>query len=101
MFTVIKWLLGLIVVIGLGYALWWSGWLKSPTPPPQAPTETATTTQATTTPQDPNGMSAANDSSDTALTQDTAALDKQLDGLTADTKSAVDSANDTPVVQSL
>ncbi|MDE1924746.1 MAG: hypothetical protein KGH79_01015 [Patescibacteria group bacterium] len=98
-----KWIIGIVVIIIAAAALWWSGWLGRITPS-QAPSQTATTTstgseQATT--QAPiNGMSASNNASDAAVTQDTAAIDAQMQGLNSDSANVNSSMNDQAVTQS-
>ena len=97
--TVIKWLIGLLIVAGGAWALWWSGLL--PMKAKQAPAP-ASTTAATTTPQVPapiNGMSAQNDASDAAISQDAAALDAQMQALDGDTTSLGASFADKPIIQ--
>jgi hypothetical protein len=99
-----KWIIGIIIVALIGGALWYSGFLgKMLTPPPAAApatssTQSTTTQQAVAQPED--GMSATNDASDAALSQDTAAIDAQMQGLTSDTAQVNASAADQPVQQS-
>jgi cytoskeletal protein RodZ len=91
-----KWIIGIIVVGLLGAAVWYSGVL---TPKPTDTTTTATSTPQVTEPQPENGMSATTDVSDTALTQDTAAIDAQIKGLNDDSAAVDASTNDKPVTQ--
>lgn len=93
-----KWIIGIIVVGLAAGGLWYSGALtklgltssSTPTTTPMA----ATTTQQAAVPQPENGMSANNDASDAALTQDTAAVDAQMQGLTQDSANVDSSLND-------
>ena len=94
-------MLTLIIIAGLGWVVWWSGWIK-PTLHQEAPAP-QTTPVATTTPPtaaEINGMSPKSDTSDTAIVQDAAAIDGQMQSLTADTASIDASFNDKPVSQS-
>ena len=92
-----KWIIGIVVIVLAAAVLWWSGWLG--TMIPQAPTQTATTTSETTQQaQAPtNGMSASADTSDTAIQQDAAAVDAQIQGLTQDSTNFDSSLNDKSV----
>jgi len=94
-----KWIIGIIVVILAGAALWWSGWLGSMQPAPGSTTtaQVATTTQQAQTPAPTNGMSANNDASDAAINQDTAAVDAQMQGLNSDSAAVDSSLNDKSV----
>ena len=97
-----KWIIGIIVVALVAGAVWYSGALNK-FMQPTAMQETATTTPATTTqaaPQPENGMAANNDASDAALTQDTAAVDAQMQGLTTDNSNVDSSLSDKEVTQS-
>lgn len=91
-----KWIIGIIVVALLGAAVWYSGII---TPKPATNTTTATSTPQAQTPQPENGMSATNDTSDTALIQDGAAIDAQIEGLTSDSAAVDSSFGDKPVQQ--
>jgi hypothetical protein len=95
-----KWIIGIVVVVIAAGALWWSGWLGSMHMSPVATTQTATTTPSQTAPAPINGMSASNDNSDAAITQDTAAIDAQMQGLNSDNANTDSSLNDQPVQQS-
>ena len=101
-----KWIIGIIIVVLLGGALWYSGALSSlglGMTPSQTPTSTpqaATTTQQAAVPQPENGMAATNDASDAALTQDTAAIDAQMQGLGSDSANVDSSLNDKQTAQS-
>ena len=98
-----KWIIGIIIVALLGGALWYSGMLgtfgmtasQTPTSTPQLAT---TTPQAVVKPE--NGMAAANDASDVALIQDTAAIDAQMKGLNDDNAKVDSSASDKQTTQS-
>jgi len=103
MSTLLKWVIAIIVIVGIGFLVWWSGWFRSSNTNMQAAvaTSTATTTTATTTQQVPtNGMSAANDSSDAAIAQDAAAVDLQMQALSKDDAGVAASLADKPVTQS-
>jgi hypothetical protein len=68
----------------------------------QAPASAATTTQQTPTqqPQATNDLpTQPNDASDQALSQDQAAIDTQMQGLSTDSANAQASTNDQPVSQ--
>jgi len=97
-----KWIIGIIVVVLLGGALWYSGWLgnKSMMQPSTTPTSTAQTTQPQAVAQPENGMAATNDTSDAALTQDTAAIDAQMQGLNSDSANIDSSMSDKETAQS-
>ncbi|MGC9602680.1 MAG: hypothetical protein ABSE76_03000 [Minisyncoccia bacterium] len=94
-----KWIIGIIVVILIGVGLWYSGVLGTLTPPAAPATNSgqATTTNQQAANQPENGMSATNDTSDTAITQDTAAIDAQMQGLTTDSANIDSSLNDQSV----
>ena len=97
----LKWVLAIIVLAGAGWLLWWSGWLgKNNAAQTAAVANTATTTQATSTPPRTNGMTAASDTSDAALTTDIGAVDTQLAGLSKDGVQVAASLSDKPVAQS-
>ncbi|MEI7720111.1 MAG: hypothetical protein WCI89_02800 [bacterium] len=104
--AVLKWVLVLVVLVGVGWLLWWSGWFKSAsysasTQGNAAGAVAATTTQAASAAPAPlNGMSVASDSSDPAIGQDTAAVDAQMQALDADGSQVTASLNDKPVAQS-
>lgn len=93
MSTITKWVIGIAVIAGAGWLLWWSGWLGTPAQAPAATSSNATSTAPT------NGMSASNDTSDAALSQDSAAVDAQLQALSADSANVDSSINDQPVQQ--
>ena len=96
----LKWIIGIIVVVLAGVALWWSGWLGNLAPSSQTTIQAPATTTPQAAAQPTNGMSASTDTSDTALTQDQAAIDVQMQGLTQDQASVDSSLNDQPVSQS-
>lgn len=88
-----KWIVALVIIVLIGGGAWW--YLRG-TPSPQTAT---TQQQATTTAQTPpptDGMSAANDASDAAIEQDTAAVDAQMQGLSTDSANVNSSLNDQP-----
>jgi hypothetical protein len=100
-----KWIIGIIIVVLLAGALWYSGVLSS-FGLGMMPSQTATTTQETATTtqqavaQPENGMAATNDASDAAITQDTAAVDAQMQGLGSDSAAVDSSLNDKQTAQS-
>lgn len=104
MSTILKWGVAIIVLVGAGWLLWWSGWLKntnSGAMQAAVATSTGTTTQTTSAlPMPKNGMSVANDSSDTAVAQDATAIDLQMQALGKDTSRVTTSLNDKPITQS-
>ena len=95
-----KWIVAIVIIALAGAALWWSGWLGAMMPA-QAPAQVATTTQQQApqaqAPVPTNGMSDSNDASDAAITQDTAAIDAQMQGLTQDSANVDSSLNDKSV----
>ena len=98
-----KWIIGIIIVALLGGALWYSGWLGNRGTMSAQTTSTpaaATTTQQAAVPQPEDGMAATNDASDAAITQDTAAVDAQMQGLTTDSANVDSSLNDQQTAQS-
>jgi hypothetical protein len=99
-----KWIIGvLVVLIVVGAGLWWSGVLKPyfPGSQTQAPVSVATTTPTQQTQAAPvNDLpTQPSDTSDAALTQDTAAIDAQMSGLSSDSSSMDQSFNDQPTAQ--
>ncbi len=99
-----KWIIGIIIILLLAGALWYSGILSSlGMMSSQTPTSTpiaATTTPQALVPQPENGMAATNDASDAALAQDTAAIDAQMQGLSSDSANVDSSMNDKETAQS-
>ena len=98
-----KWIIGVVVIVAIGAGLWWSGVLNQFMASPQpAPVQ-----QATTTPQEQTQQPAAvndlptqsSDNSDAAMVQDTAAIDAQFQGLSSDSSSMDQSFNDKPTAQ--
>lgn len=92
-----KWSIGIIlVVIVVGVVLWKSGLLES------APTPSSTADVTTPASQDANtGLpTSQDDTSDTAMTQDAAALDAQISTLSQDSAAVDQSFSDTPISQS-
>ncbi len=96
---VIKWVVALIVIGGGAWLLWWSGWLNKVQPAPTTQSGAATEATSNTPPPTLNGMSAANDSSDAAIAQDTAAVDTQMQGLASDSVGVDASVNDKATAQ--
>jgi uncharacterized iron-regulated membrane protein len=94
-----KWIIGIIVVALIAAGLYYSGVFGKLSMAPAAPaTQTATTTQQTPQqPQPENGMAATNDASDAAITQDAAAVDAQMQGLSSDSANVDSSLNDKSV----
>lgn len=96
----------LVIIAGGGWLVWYSGWLNTLMGPKTA-TTTPVTPVATTTqpapvqqpPMDMNGMSDAKDAGDTALQQDTTAIDTQLQGLTTDSANLDSAIADKPISQ--
>ena len=92
-----KYIIGIIVLALIAGGLWYSGVLGKFG---MMPSSTATTTPAvaTTTPaavaQPEDGMSANNDASDAAITQDTTAIDAQMQGLSSDSADVDSSMSD-------
>lgn len=98
MSTTVRWIIAVLIIAALAWLVWWSGWLtgKKPVMAPAA----ANNTQATTTPPAPtNGMSASNDASNAAITQDTAAIDTQMQAYGTDTTNVDSSMSDKQVTQ--
>lgn len=81
--------------MALGAAAWWQGWLKMPEPPAPVQQE-----QAQTPAEPDNGLSAASDTSDAALAQDTAAIDAQMSATAQDSTNITSAMSDKPVSQS-
>lgn len=83
-----KWIIGIIIVVALGVALWWYMQQNpAPAPGPAAQTQAAATNPAA-------------DTSDAAITQDAAAVDAQMQGLNSDSANVDSSLSDQPVQQS-
>ncbi len=92
----VKWGVAVIVVAALAWLLWWSGWLTNKQNGLTTGNQNATSTQETAP---INGMSASNDASDGAISQDTAAIDAQLSAYTTDTSDVDSSMNDKQISQ--
>jgi len=94
-----KCIIGIVVVALIGVGLWYSGALKTLMTPPAPAQQTATTTPQTqqAAAQPENGMSANNDASDAAITQDAAAVDAQMQGLNNDSANVDSSMSDKSV----
>lgn len=100
MSTGIRWGIAVIIVAGLAWLIWWSGWLTNKQGNPFGTNETATTTPTTNETQAPlNGMSVSNDASDAAISQDAAAIDAQISAYASDTSSVDSSLNDKQITQ--
>jgi hypothetical protein len=98
MSTAVRWGVAIVVIAGLAWLVWWSGWLTSKGMSPV----TTNSGQATTTPQQEqpqNGMSASNDASNEAVAQDAAAIDAQMQAYAADSAGVDSSLNDKAVTQ--
>jgi cytoskeletal protein RodZ len=101
----VKWIIGIVVVVAAVGGLWWSGILSSILSPGTAKTaDQATTTpqqqQQQQTPAPTNDLpTATTDTSNEALVQDTTAIDGQMQGLGSDSSSIDSSLNDKPVSQ--
>jgi len=94
-----KWLIGLLVIAAIAAGVSFKmGWLKLPT--------TTTTTQptATTTPQQAEVQSglptAQSDTTDSAIAQDSAAIDAEIQAMAQDSTAVDSSLNDKPTTQS-
>ncbi len=96
---IIKWIIALLIIAGLSWLLWSSGWLKGATQQPAAVQSGAATTTPNTPPAPINGMSANDDTSDAALAQDVLAIDAQMKGLSTDSTAVDASMNDKATVQ--
>ena len=93
-----KWIIGLGVIVIVGVGLWWSGMIAQFLPKAQT-TPPATTSQETAqTPAPVSDLPTPNDdTSDTAIAQDSAAVDAQLAALGVDSTNLSSSLNDKPV----
>jgi len=90
----LKWVVALVVIIIAGVALWQSGLINlSPSPLPAEQT-------ASSTPAQSGLPTAQSDTSDAALTQDSAAIDAQLSGMSQDSAAVDQSLQDQPGQQS-
>lgn len=94
-----KWFIGILVLAAVAAGVSWKmGWIKLPS---GAPVVQQT---ATTTPQQQEVQSglptAQADTSDSALSQDTAAIDAELGAMTTDTTALDSSLNDKQTTQS-
>ncbi len=100
MSTLGKFVLGVVIVLGIGSAVWGGGFMKPKQSVPVidvALVDVATTTAVV--PQNTNGMSPANDLSDVALEQDITAIDVQVAGMVTDGTHIIQSLQDKQVVQ--
>ncbi len=97
MSTTVRWIIAVLVVAVLAWLLWWSGWLSGKKPAMAPATTSVATSTAPAAPT--NGMSASNDDSDAAITQDTAAIDTQMQAYGTDTSNVDSSMNDKEVAQ--
>lgn len=101
MSSALKWVIGVVIVAGAGWLLWWSGWLGNTQAPAPATTQTSSAAGANNVAVAPqNGMSNSSDTSDTALAQDSTAVDAQLKAFAQDSGSIDSSLSDKPVTQS-
>jgi cytoskeletal protein RodZ len=95
-----KWIIGIALVVIVGIGVWWSGVLGS-----LMPSAPVVQQQATTTPQQNQQQPVSDlptqtsDTSDSAMAQDAAAVDAQLQSLSSDSASIGTSLNDKPVSQ--
>lgn len=99
--NMLKWIIGLIVIVAVGVFLWQGGYLTKQQPAPQQE-QAAAAPQQQQAPQPPRtaGLPTAdNDASDQALSQDTAAIDAQMQVVSADSTNVDGSLTDTPVPQ--
>lgn len=96
MSIILKWLIALVVIAGLVWLAWWSGWFGTPRVASQEST-TASTTSAATEPR--NGMSPSSDTSNAALEQDATAIDAQMGAYASDSAAVDSSLNDQPISQ--
>lgn len=95
-----KWILGVVVLVIAGVALWWSGWLGNiGMATPQTQTQPTDQQTAQNTQPQSDLPTASNDASDGALVQDLAAVDLQMQNLTNDSANIDQSLNDKPVAQ--
>ncbi len=97
-----KWIIGLLLVVALAAGVWWSGVLE-PYMPGGGAQQMATTTPETPTPQATQPQSdlptAGSDTTDAALTQDLAAVDAEIQALVSDAAALDSGLNDKPVTQ--
>lgn len=93
----VKWGIAVVVVAALAWLLWWSGWLTNKQPGLSTGAQNATSTPQAQQPI--NGMSASNDASDSAIAQDTSAIDAQISAYGSDTSNVDSSMNDKQVTQ--
>lgn len=103
MSLMMKWVIALLVIIGVGAALWWSGWLTSiglTLPNQNTGAAVNTETENTNTPTVPNDLpTAADDSSDQALSQDVIALSAQVSATAGDVTKITAGLSDKPIAQ--
>ena len=103
MSLMIKWVIAVVVIIGVGAALWWSGWLTSiglTLPNQNTGAAVNTETPITNTPTVPNDLpTAADDSSDQALSQDVIALSAQVSATAGDVTKITAGLSDKPIAQ--
>ena len=97
MSTSIKWIVGVLIVVGLGVALWKSGIMT--TAPATAPTDS--NAAAVQQPAASTGLpTSQSDTSDAALAKDSAAIDAQMSAFAQDSAAVSQSMSDKPISQS-
>ncbi len=102
-----KWIIGVVIVLIIaGAGLWWSGILNhylpwmSQTPAPLTEATTTPPVQQQTPPAPVNDLpTQPTDTSDAAVSQDTAAIDAQFQSLNGDSSSMDQSFNDQQTAQ--
>lgn len=96
MSTSIKWIIGIVLVAAVAGGLWKSGLFSQPAQQPAA--DTSGTAQ--NAPINTGLPTSQADTTDTAMAQDAAALDAQINALSQDSTAVHQSLSDTPVSQS-
>ncbi len=95
-----KWVIGIVVVAALGVVAWQSGWLGNLSQP-NAQQQTSTVANSTQTASATSSLpTAQNDTSNTAMAQDAAAIDVQMQNLATDSSLLNQSLSDKPLQQS-
>jgi cytoskeletal protein RodZ len=99
----IKWIIGLVLVVVAAGAIWWSGilnpYLSMGSAQQQATTTPEQTQQETSSAPQSDLPTASNDTSDAAVAQDAAAVDAQIKALSSDSSNLDSDLNDKPVSQ--
>ena len=101
MLKTLLWIFIILIIVGGGVYLWWSGILASfiPSMTPAA-TQTETQNQQQQVAEQPQGsLPSGNDTSDQALEQDVAAFDAQMAAYGSASSQVDQSLNDKPVTQ--